>query len=122
MRKRTVNYMADTIFWYALYFLPVLAYLFYIMGASKIGGTPIINFTEFIGEFADILATNPINVALQDMFGSGGLMPIFGAQDAGILLFFTYFINVYLVHLMVDFLLFIPRYAHKWLKEFTRGE
>ena len=126
MRKRTVNHVADTIFWYILYFLPVLAYFVYIFA---FGQNPAVDFEVFNGwdSFESFCAVNfPVSVdnviynSLYNLFGDVGLIPLF--DNASMCIFFAHFVSVYLLHLMVDFMLFIPRLAHKWLKMFTRGD
>lgn len=121
MRKRTVNHVADTIFWYALYFLPVIAYLLYMHGSAKAGVVPSQNLDSFFNGFCDILLENPVSDSLYYIFASDeGIIPLF--NDNAVYYFFSWFVFVYLVHLMIDFILFIPRFAHKWLKEFSRGD
>lgn len=117
MRKRTVNHIADTIFWYLLYFFPVVAYLFFIM-AEPSSGTAVISLTSFFNSLGiSFFTDNPILTVLVDLFGSSGVLPLF--TDVSALYFFAWFASVMLVHLAVDFILFIPRLAHKWLNAFT---
>ncbi|MBQ4541306.1 MAG: hypothetical protein IJA23_00480, partial [Clostridia bacterium] len=66
-----------------------------------------------------VLTDNIVLTTLTSLFGFGGVLPLFLTND--ILIYFTYFISVYIIHLCVDFVLFIPRLSHKWLKEFTSG-
>lgn len=122
MRKRTVNHLADTIFWYLLYFLPVLAYLlFMLIEPGSVGTLVLQNFEDFVNALGfGFVADNLIIDTLSSIFGVGGIMPIFSTNAPFII--FTWFIGVYLLHLIVDFILFIPRIAHKWLKHFTQGE
>lgn len=123
MRKRTIKTVADTIFWYALYFLPVLAYLLFMV-SSKDGTTDWMDFIyldSFLSRFGEMDLTNPVGDALYYMFdGADGLIPIF--HDMSIYFIFTWYVFVYLIHLMVDFILFIPRLAHNWMNKFTRGD
>lgn len=60
---------------------------------------------------------NPVYTALVAIFGQDGVLPVFSEGSLSILAFFTWFVNVYIAHLLVDFILFIPRLAHKWLKK-----
>lgn len=117
MRKRTCKNIADTIFWYALYFLPVLCYLLYMI-AEPSTGTSVVDFSAFMnGLGLEIVTNNAVYNSLLDLFGSGGVYPMFSSN--AILMFMAWFVNIYIVHLCVDFLLFIPRIAHKWLKDCT---
>lgn len=120
MRKRTVNHIADTVFWYALYFLPVIAFFLYLI-AEPSSSTVAVDFEAFFeGIGLGIVTDNVIITTLKDIFGQSGLVPIFSTNTPFII--FTWFIGVYIMHLCVDFVLFIPRIAHKWLKKFTNGE
>ena len=60
--------------------------------------------------------------SLFDLFGTGGILPLFSAENNAILVFLSYFVSVEIVHLAVDFLLFIPRLAHKYMNTFTQNE
>ena len=114
MRKRTINHLADTVFWYLIYFLPVI---FYLIAEPSSGGS-IVNFISF---FADsgfgIVTDNLIISTLRDIFSTGGTFPLFNTDLPYIV--FTWFVGTYIIHLCVDFLLFIPRIAHKWMKDLT---
>lgn len=120
MRKRTCKNIADIVFWYALYFLPVLCYLLYML-AEPAAGTNIVDFGVFMNSIGlGVLTDNVVYTALSDIFGANGILPFFA--NANLIAFFSYFISVVIVHLFVDFLLFIPRLAHKWLGNFTNSE
>lgn len=117
MRKKTVNHLADTIFWYLLYFLPVITYLIYIM---CIGGTDvnIINFADFFSSIGlGIVESNVIVSSLSSIFGSTGVLPLFNTSVPFII--FGWYIGMYIIHLAVDFLLFLPRLCHKYMDKFT---
>lgn len=120
MRKKTVNHIADTIFWYALYFLPVIAFLL-VCWSEPGSGQQMTSLNEFFSRSGfDIYGGNIIYESLYNVVGEEGLMPLFDNDYA--LYFVTWFASVYLVHLLVDFILFIPRLAHKWMNSFTRSE
>lgn len=120
MRKRTINHLADTIFWYILYFLPVIAYLLFLF--IEPGSSPtIVNIESFFGSMGLSFVTDNIIVnTLTGIFGPNGVLPLF--QDGSVILILAYYVSVFIMHLAVDFLLFIPRLCHKWLKAFTQGE
>lgn len=120
MRKRTINNLADTIFWYLIYMLPVVGYLLYLI-AEPSSGTSLVSFSSFftnvgIGFVSDNIVVN----TLKDIFGAGGVLPLFATDTPFII--FGWFVCTYITHLAVDFLLFIPRLAHKWMNKFTREE
>ena len=120
MRKRTVNFLADTIFWYLIYFLPVVAWLLFLIAEPSSTTTPI-DFATFMSSIGfGFVNDNIIITSLSGLFGSGGVLPIFSSNTP--LLIFTWFICAIIVHLAVDFLVFIPRLAHKWLNTFTTRE
>lgn len=110
MRKRTIKTLSDTIFWYGLYFLPILVLL--LMSVHN-PITSISSVMDTLG-LSIITTDNVIYSTLSSIFGTGGVLPFFTSPD--ILLYMTYFCSVLILHLLVDFILFIPRLAHKWLK------
>lgn len=115
MRKKTIYRVADTIFWYLLYFLPILCY-FILLAIGQV---------STLGQVFSVLGLNVVTdgtiyTSLNSIFGTGGILPLF--TETGLLQFFTYFISVYIAHLFVDFLLFIPRIAHKWMSKAYQEE
>lgn len=115
MRKRTIKCLADTIFWYALYFLPIIVLLITCIH------NPITSVSNVINTLGlNVLQDSVVFTSLSSIFGTGGVLPFFQSPD--ILIFFTYYICVYILHLLVDFVIFIPRIAHKWLNHFTQGD
>lgn len=106
MRKKSISHFFDIFMWYAIYMLPLIIFVIcYCVG----------HFTTLADCFVlgglDIFADNFIFSALNDLFGVAGVMPLFAGVD--ILHYATYFISIFLLHLAVDVLLFIPRFAHK---------
>lgn len=116
MRKRNVDHIADTVFWYLLYSLPFLAYLFMFFTANSVPFTQF--FTDNLGFVFS--SSNPVFSALSQLFGSDGVLPLF-ANDSFIIIA-TWFISVFVVHLAVDIILFIPRFCHKFLSKSTQGD
>lgn len=120
MRKRNVNFLADTIFWYLIYFLPVVAWLIYLF-AEPSSSTTLVDFGTFMSNIGfGFVNDNIIISSLSGLFGANGVLPIFSSSTP--LLIFTWFICAIICHLAVDFLVFIPRLAHKWLNAFTTRE
>lgn len=120
MRKKTVNHVADTIFWYLIYFLPVIVYLLYML-SSPGTGTNIIEFSQFFESIGfGFVSDNIIISSLTSIFGQGGILPLFTTNTPFII--FSWFISAFLCHLLVDFLLFIPRLCHKYLKVFYQED
>ena len=120
MRKRSVNHLFDTIFWYLIYALPLLGYLFYLI-AEPASGTTIVSFSAFFDSVGiGFVSDNVIVNALKQLFGVGGIMPLFATDTPFIL--FGWFICTFIGHLAVDFLLFIPRICHKFFDKFYQGD
>lgn len=126
MRKKTIKNLCDSVFWYIIYLLPLLMALLPMFG--MFGGTDLTNYTPY-DVFSNYLDTalntfgvgdSAIWYALYDLFGANGVLPLFLSGTA--ISYMTYFVSMVLVHLAVDFLLFIPRIAHKFLNAFTRED
>lgn len=135
MRKRTCNNLFDNILWYTIYLLPIIMTLLIIGGGFQ--GDWYTTWQEIDGDFTafpfytvfstvlevalDVSGSSPIYQSLQSIFCRGGFLPFF-EFDAFVLRYFSYLVGVYLIHLFIDFILFIPRLAHKWLNAFTRSD
>ena len=121
MRKRTINHLADTIFWYLIYFLPVICYLLYMLVEPGTGVSTVLSFGDFFESIGiGFVSDNIVITSLQSIFGSTGILPLFSTDTPFII--FSWFICTFICHLAVDFLLFIPRLAHKWMNKFTQGD
>ena len=114
MRKKTIENLSDNIMWYLIYLLPIIGFLFLILTS---GGQSVVFADVFNSLGLQIVTDNVIVDTLTQIFGVGGVFPIFASQ--GMIYYFTYFIATIIIHLAVDFLLFIPRLAHKWLGKVT---
>lgn len=120
MRKRTISSLADTIFWYLVYLLPVIGYLLYLI-AEPASGTSLVSFDIFFTNIGlGLVSDNVVVSTLKDIFGTGGILPLFTTDTPFII--FGWFVCTFITHLAVDFLLFIPRLAHKWMNKFTQGD
>ena len=117
MRKRSISHFFDTLMWYLLYLLPIIVFLVALTSMT-------------LPDLCAFVSRSPISAirdtfvfsALDKLFGTDGLLPMFtGSANVFILYYSTYFVYVMLLHLFVDFLVFIPRLAHKWLEHFTGG-
>lgn len=116
MRKRNISYLFDTIFWYLLYALPlIVALIFYARTGTIIGFSQIMVDCGLAVDTSSIVYTTLLSIV-----GTNGSMPLFASAD--IVAVFTYFINVLIAHLLVDFVLFIPRLAHDFMFKFTGGD
>lgn len=118
MRKRTINHLSDTVLWYFVYLFPLLVIL-----VMSIGSHSMINLNDFFtGNGYNIFSNGIIYDALASLFGSDGILPLFAEGGAGLLYYAAWFISCMLIHLAVDFILFIPRLAHKFMDKFTNCE
>lgn len=116
MRKKTIEYFFDNVMWYFLYLLPILLLTFSVFRTGD-----LITFGSLFNSLGlNFLTDNLILTTLTNIFGAGGVLPLFQTND--ILIYLTYFVCVVIIHLFVDFLVFIPRLAHKWLNKFYGGD
>lgn len=122
MRKRTIANLVDSFFWLLVAILPIVLYLItclsYKLQSSTDTLTAFLPFMKNLG----LMDSGIIYKSLSDLFGTGGILPLFSADNNAILVFLSYFVSVEIVHLAVDFLLFIPRLAHKYMNTFTQNE
>lgn len=133
MRKRSVNHIADTIFWYIMYLLPLILYVLYMFNLSKSGVSILTesgalntaySYNSFVSAIG--LSVSTASSSIYTLF-----YKLFGRSDGAYMLFqgyqsifhiLAYFVSVYILHIMVDFLLFIPKLAMKWMNHFTNTE
>jgi len=116
MREKTQKNLFDNVMWYILYLLPILIWgiVSYRSGEFTTLSTAMTN----VG--LEILGTNQVYTSLASIFAIDGILPLFTNPD--VILYMSYFISVFLIHLFVDFILFIPRIAHKWLNKLYGGD
>ena len=110
MRKRNFAFCLDKVFWYIIYALPIL-----ILLISAWGGIAL-DFGEVLDTIG-INQSNVIYVTLVELFGDSGILPLFSSTSP-MFLFLTYFVVAMIIHLAVDTLLFIPRFAHSLFDTF----
>lgn len=121
MRKRTISYLVDVIFWLVVSLLPVLFFVIQPLAYELTSSSDTLpSFAQTMATFG-INDTNYLYVAIMDIFGEQGIMPFF-SSDSVVVLYLSYFILIQLLHVFVDFVLFIPRLAHKWLEKLTHTE
>lgn len=112
MRKKTINNFFDNVMWYLVYMLPLVCFVILLFKTGHSFGLAECITSCGLG----ILTDNVVYTALNSIFGSGGVFPLFMSSD--ILLYFSYFICVWICHIAVDVLLFLVRYAHKLMDNF----
>ena len=116
MREKTQKNLFDNVMWYLLYLLPIVIWL--VVSFRTGNFVTLSNAMSSIG--LEIFNNNQIFTSLMSIFAVDGILPLFVTSD--IILYMSYFISVFLIHLFVDFILFIPRLAHKWLNKLYGGD
>lgn len=101
-----VGHICDNVYWYVLYLLPVILFVVYWI----LGNTGSISDVMSLAKL-DIVSDNYIYTGLVNMFGSTGIMPIFA--DNSLLMYGSYFITIFFVHLVADILLWPFRAMHR---------
>jgi len=88
-----------------------------VIDSTNSGNLPSL---DFVMQKTGITITrdNVVYSALDGLFGATGILPII--TNSSILYYFVWFVFVELIHLAVDFLVFIPRLCHKWLACLTK--
>lgn len=119
MRKRTINHLTDSVMWYFIYLLPLI-----LCVVMSFNSPSSFDLTAMLcgGSFGVLASeSNVIFKAFEALFGASGVLPLFASGDVGIMLYMAYFCSVMLLHLAVDFIVFIPRLAHKYMNVFTQN-
>lgn len=118
MRKRTIRNLVDEFFWLAVALMPLLLYALQFLAYELTSASEQLpTFLVYMGEYG-VSDTSITYTVLNDIFGATGILPLF-KDNSVVLLFLSYFTTVEIVHLAVDFILFIPRLSHKWLGQLT---
>lgn len=120
----------DSLFWWILRLLPLFFILLMLWGHARNGTTDTYANGDVFNKFGYVFRSwawgwegSPIYKGLRAVFcGPNAFLPITSSPDSDFLLYFTYLINLELIHIMVDFLLFIPRLCHKWLNVWTQSD
>lgn len=113
MRKRNFSFALDNLLWWIIYLLPIFGYLITLSSGILVDNGSYIyplSFGEFLNSvnFVQILSGNIIHSTLLSIFGSNGIVPIF-FDGSSFLLYFSYFVGVYFIHLCVDVIMLLPR-------------
>lgn len=107
MKKKIdlVGHICDNAMWYLLYLLPFVLMLILWARGSYI---PLADMFSMAG--LSIVSDNIVLTTFTSVLGVGGVFPIFA--DTGFLVYVSYFILVFLVHIMVDICLYLFRLIH----------
>lgn len=114
MGKKKISWLYDLLYYGLFTLIPIIAYVVHLHHFDNV---TLISFFEDMG----ILNTNVIFTAFVDMFGTNGYLPLI--DDSSVLFYmFTYIGIVTILHLVLDFIIFIPRLAHKYMTYFCNKE
>lgn len=116
MRKRSINNLFENILWYSVYLLPII--MFFVITIVMKKPCVFSEIFDFIG--LNIASDSVVYTALVSIFGVDGIFPMFVSSD--IFIYSTYLIYVFIVRLLIEFLLFIPKLSQKWLLKFAGGD
>lgn len=108
MKKKKIDlvgHICDNVMWYAIYLLPLILMVLYWF---KTGTTTLSNVIELAG--LSFVTDNIVYTTLNSVFGVGGVFAVFANND--LLIYFSYFICVAIIHLIIDILLYIVRLCH----------
>ena len=121
MRKRNLDKLFDNIFWYAIYLMPLFVILA-VYACPAIINLPFDEYTIFdIAEKVFVVFGCDEGIIYD--FLSTCVEYITGyARTSYLVCMCNYFIIAVCLHLIVDFVLFIPRIAHKYMDKFVRSE
>ena len=109
--KRKINFTFDKLIWAVIILLPIFAYLLTIKTCGSFENV----FTNY---GFGVSQTSVVYTTITEIFGVGansGYLGVFSSP--AIPLYITYLVNVELLHLLVDCLLFIPRIAQKYVNK-----
>lgn len=126
MRTKKVSntrfaYKLDKIFWFLISFLPLIIYISaYLFFQTS---TPT-SFSSFMTTVWGILPDqkNPVYYVLFNLFSQAGIFPLVSEVGVGFFYFLSYLINVEILHVFFDVIVFIPRLAHKWVSKAVQDD
>lgn len=113
MNKKKLSNLVRSIFWYLLLLLPLIAYV-----AVCLCDQPNVDFGEFMHNFT-INGLNPVYTMINGLLGQGGSFPVF---SQGVCDYFSYFVFVELLHVILDIVLLVPTLLHSAIDKITRKD
>lgn len=125
--KKTGNtrfaYRLDKVFWLLILLFPIVSWCLYLFSFNGYGDatSSLVSFWTWLNNqiLGSGVSNNVIYVTLNNIFGPSGIFPSFGPA---LLLFMTYAINVEIIHVCIDVVIFIPRLAHKWISKAVQDD
>ncbi len=113
MRKRNFSYALDLIIWALISLLPLICYLASMSAYDLSTVSTLPTFAEYLYANFNPIKDSVLYSSLVGLFGSTGLLPL--TDSEAVFGYFTWFVIVEIMHLAVDFLVFIPRLSHKFM-------
>lgn len=120
MRKRNIPILIDSVFWLIMWLLPVLFYLFnYLSYDISSSGISIAAFSDFIVSNFGISDSSIIYTTLITIFTDNNYLGVIDSTISNsLILYVIYIFFIELIHIFVDVILFIPRFAHNFIAKF----
>lgn len=125
MKKTTSRFAfkLDKILWFLILLFPMISWCLYLFSFNGYGDTSssLVSFWTWLNNqiIGSNVSNNVVYVALSNIFGASGVFPVFGTS---FLLFITYLVNVEIIHVCFEVLVFIPRLAHKWISKAVQDD
>ena len=138
MRKKTLKFTVEKIFWYLLLLLPIISYLIWLCAMSgamnltslqDMDGIIILQSLKDLSMFSSFCdaqgilfdSSNVIFTTFVSLFGSSGVFPVFDTAGNAVVWYMTYIVHMYIFRIIVEVLSFLPELCHKF-KERMLGE
>ena len=111
----SINRLFDTLFWHLIIFLPIILYL----ASSSINVMP---FNEYLVSILkiDFNTESILYSSFNDLFTSTGNFFDFFTTGGFAIDFFIWFVFVEFMHVFIDVIVFIPRFAHLLMYKFSK--
>ena len=72
--------------------------------------------------FSAYTSVDFVRQTMLSIFGENGAFPLFDSYNQSIVYYLSYCVNIEIVHVLFDVLVFIPRLAHKWVGKAVQDE
>lgn len=109
MERGKIDLIADKVFWGVIYILPIICLGMLFWQSPSTASMSVV--MQNLG--LSIVNDNIILMALQDLFGASGFVPVFTSND--FLIYLTYYFFVMTAHFVIDLLFILIKWAHNML-------
>lgn len=127
MESKKINKKFNSIFWSVIYTLPLivlfLTFIGYLLVYKETGS---ITFDSILFDSALVHVTNTFNGFTWDIVVDtlSGVFELIGFNVTGniasfVIILFTWFVQFAFIHIIIDFLVFIPRLFHNFLERWS---